>query len=160
MMKTRLLMAFMLLTMTTATWAETATQQLVVWLKGGEKVYFDLAEEPETTFEEGKLVIKTSRSTIYYHLENVLRYTYQGAMTGIDSPKVRPGEIIYRQGKDQVAFDGLADGKRIDIYSMDGKLLRTMQAKGGKQTVVFLAGYPTGTYLIKIDDATYKFLKR
>lgn len=159
-MKTRLLMAFMLLTMTTATWAETATQQLVVWLKGGEKVYFDLAEEPETTFEEGKLVIKTSRSTVYYHLENVLRYTYQGAMTGIDSPKVRPGEIIYRQGKDQMTFDGLPDGKRIEIYSMDGKLLHTQQTKGGKQTVVSMANYPTGTYLIKMGDATYKFLKR
>ncbi len=39
--------------------AQTATQRLVVWQKSGEKVYFDISELPETTFEDGQLVITT-----------------------------------------------------------------------------------------------------
>ena len=45
--------------------AQDATQRLVVWQKSGEKVYFDLAEEPETTFEGTQLVIKTSKERSY-----------------------------------------------------------------------------------------------
>ena len=140
--------------------AQTTTQRLVVWQKSGGKVYFDLAEEPETTFENGQLVIKTSKTTAYYLLENVLRYTYEGAMTAIEGPKLRPGEVIFRQGADQMAFDGLADGTRLAVYALDGKQLQTITAHGGQQTVVSLAGQPAGTYIVKIGDATFKFVKR
>ena len=140
--------------------AQDTTQRLVVWQKSGEKVYFELAEEPETTFEGTQLVIKTTKTTVFYQLENVLRYTYEGTMTAIEGKKLRPGEVIFRQGSNQMAFDGLADGTRIDVYALDGKLLKTMKSLGGQQTVISLAGQPAGTYIVKIGDATYKFLKR
>lgn len=161
MEKGKRLLAFLLLVvgMTAGAWAQ-STQRLVVWQKNGEKVYFDLAEEPETTFEGTKLVIKTSSTTVYYQIENVLRYTFEGAMTAIGNPKLRPGEIIFRQGTDKMAFDGLPDGARIDVYTLDGKKVKTQNAHGGKQTLVSLAGYPVGTYIVKVGDATYKFLKR
>lgn len=140
--------------------AQTTTQRLVVWQKSGEKVYFALSEEPETTFDDGKLVIKTTKTTVYYQLENVLRYTYEGTIDAIDGPKLRPGEVIFRQGADQMAFDGLADGTRLTVYALDGKQLQTKTAHGGQQTVVSLAGQPAGTYIVKIGDTTFKFVKR
>ena len=161
-MKRKLLTIILLLVVAIAMQAQNTdnTQRLVVWQKSGEKVYFDLAEEPETTFEGTQLVIKTTKTTVYYQLENVLRYTYEGKMTAIDAPKLRPGEIIFRQGSDQMAFDGLANDTRIDVYTLDGKLLKTLKAHGGQQTVVSLAGRPAGTYIVKVGDAPYKFLKR
>ena len=159
-MKRQLLTTFVLIFVSMMTFAQDATQRLVVWQKSGEKVYFDLNEEPETTFEGTQLVIKTNTTTVYYQLENVLRYTYEGTMTAIEGKKLRPGEVIFRQGSDQMAFDGLADGTRIDVYALDGKLLKTMKSLGGQQTVISLAGQPAGTYIVKIGDATYKFLKR
>ena len=143
-----------------ATQAEDTTQRLVVWQKSGEKVYIDLTEEPETTFENGQLVIKTTKTTVYCHLENVLRYTYEGVMTAINTPKHRPGEVVFQQGSDQMSFDGLADGTRVDVYSIDGKLLQTQTTRSNESTVVSLAGQPAGTYLVKVGNATYKFLKR
>ena len=161
-MKRKLLTIILLLVVAIAMQAQNTdnTQRLVVWQKSGEKVYFDLAEEPETTFEGTQLVIKTTKTTVYYQLENVLRYTYEGKMTAIEAPKLRPGEIIFRQGSDQMAFDGLANDTRIDVYTLDGKLLKTLKAHGGQQTVVSLAGRPAGTYIVKVGDATYKFLKQ
>jgi len=142
------------------TFAQDATQRLVVWQKSGEKVYFDLNEEPETTFEGTQLVIKTNTTTVYYQLENVLRYTYEGTMTAIDGPKLKPGEVRFMQGSDQMAFDGLPDGTTLEVYSLDGKKLFTKQALGGQRTVLSLASHPAGTYIVKVGDATYKFLKR
>ena len=157
-MKLTLLMLLLALSLTA--WAEDdSTQRLVVWQKSGEKVYFDLTEKPETTFEEGQLVIKTTKTTVYYLLQNVLRYTYEGTMTAIDGPKLKPGEVRFLQGTDQMAFDGLPDGLTLELYSLDGKKLST-QTHGGERTVLSLAGYPAGTYVVKIGDATYKFLKR
>lgn len=159
-MKRKLLTTLLMLFVAIATQAEDTTQRLVVWQKSGEKVYIDLTEEPETTFENGQLVIKTTKTTVYCHLENVLRYTYEGAMTAINTPKHRPGEVVFQQGSDQMSFDGLADGTRVDVYSLDGKLLQTQTTRSNESTVVSLAGQPAGTYLVKVGDATYKFLKR
>ena len=159
-MKRKLILFALLLTLTTGVWAQGVTQRLVVWQKSGEKVYFDLTEEPETTFEGTKLVIKTNTTTVYYQLENVLRYTYEGTMMATDGPKLKPGEVRFLQGSDQMAFDGLPDGTTLEVYSLDGKKLFTKQALGGQRTVLSLASHPAGTYVVKVGDATYKFLKR
>lgn len=159
-MKTRLTITILLLMLAMTIGAQNATQRLVVWQKSGEKVYFDLTEEPETTFEGTQLVIKTTKATAYYQLENVLRYTYEGTKTAIDGPRLRPGEIVFRQGADQMAFEGLSDGTRIDVYTLDGKLLKSQTARGSQQSVVSLASQPAGTYIVKVGNATYKFLKR
>ena len=163
MKKLRFLFASVLLwLMAAGAWAQTdAAQRLVVWMKGGEKVYFDLAKEPETTFENGMLVIKCDgEAAAYYHLANVLRYTYEGTMTAIGSPSLRPGEIVFRQGADQMQFEGLADGTQLDIYSLDGKKLASQTARSGQATTVSLVGHPAGTYIVKVGSATYKFMKR
>ncbi|MBO7067521.1 MAG: T9SS type A sorting domain-containing protein [Bacteroidaceae bacterium] len=158
MKKSYLFLLLFLLT-ATMTWADTQ-QKLIVWMKNGQKVEFNLAEEPETTFEDGKLVIKTTKTTVYYLLENVLRYTYDGDITDVVGPKLRPNEIRFMQSTDQMAFDGLADGTQLEIYSLDGMKLGTMQAKGGVRTTVSFSNRPAGTYIVKVGDATYKFLKR
>ena len=158
MKKSYLFLLLFLLT-ATMTWADTQ-QKLIVWMKNGQKVEFNLAEEPETTFEDGKLVIKTTKTTVYYLLENVLRYTYDGDITDVVGPKLRPNEIRFMQSADQMAFDGLADGTQLEIYSLDGMKLGTMQAKGGVRTTVSFSNRPAGTYIVKVGDATYKFLKR
>ncbi len=159
-MKRQLLTALLLIFVSMMTFAQDVTQRLVVWQKSGEKVCFDLNEEPETTFEDGKLVIKTTRTTVYYQLANVLRYTYEGTMDAIDGPKLKPGEVRFLQGTDQMAFDGLPDGTTLEVYSLDGKKLFTKQALGGQRTVLSLASHPAGTYIVKVGDTTYKFMKR
>lgn len=159
-MKKRKILLLLLFVIPVLGWAQNDTQRLVVWLKSGEKVYFDLTEEPRTTFEEGKLVITTNLTTVYYLLENVQRYTHEGAMTNIEASTLRPGELVYMQNNDEMAFEGLPDGAVLDLYSIDGRKLNTTRANTGKRTVVSLAGFPTGTYILKCGDVTYKFVKR
>ena len=162
MMKKKVLLTLLFIITSAALWAQSdATQQLVVWLKTGQPVRYDLAKEPVTTFEDGKLVIKCSNeAAAYYQLENVLRYTYEGAMTAIGAQKLRPGEIIFRQGEGQMSFDGLPEGTLLDVYALDGKKLFTETARNGQSAVISLASYPAGTYIVKVGDATYKLMKK
>ncbi len=160
-MKKQLFTAFVLLFFSAAgVWAQDAAQRLVVWQVNGEKTLFDLTDQPETTFEEGKLVIKTSSSTVYYQQANVLRYTYDGPMTAIESVTLQPGEIRYTQGSDELCFDGLADGTQLTVYALDGKQIFSQKAVGGQCSVVSLAALPAGSYIVKVNQATFKFSKR
>ena len=54
-------------------------QRLVLLKKDGTKSYYDLHEEPVTTFEDGQLVITTSKTTAYFNLSEIVRYTFEGA---------------------------------------------------------------------------------
>ncbi|MBR3091597.1 MAG: T9SS type A sorting domain-containing protein [Bacteroidaceae bacterium] len=156
----RTILLLLILIYAATTWAQSDTQWLVVWQKSGEKTYIELTDEPVTTFEDMQLVIRTSRTTAAFPLEDVLRYTFEGVMTAINAPKLKTGEIVFRQHAADMTFDGLADGTEVSLYSMDGKLLHTQSARSSLQTVVSLAGYPSGTYIVKVGHATYKFMKR
>lgn len=137
-----------------------SSQKLVVWMKSGEKVYFNLSEQPETTFGAGKLIITTSKSTVNYNLPNVIRYTYEGTMPAIASAKLKPGELRYSQGNDLMQFEGLPEGIRLELYSNDGELIKSEVSEADKPTTVSLSGMPSGTYILKGNDATIKFEKR
>ena len=160
-MKQRLLLLSLLLSFAvTAMWAQSdATQRLVVWLKDGQKIYHDLNDQPETTFSDGMLWLKTEKVSVSYPLTDVLRYTFEGAMTAIETPSARPGEIRFLQGNDAMAFDGLPEGTSLALYSLDGKQLATMKAQGRQRTVVSLANYPSGVYIVKMGDESFKFVK-
>lgn len=158
-MKTRTLVLMLLLIATLSSLAD--SQRLVVWQKSGQKVYFDLNEEPETTFEDGNLVIRSSRTTVSYPLTNVLRYTYEGGtITDVGDVKMRPGEVRFLQNAEQMAFDGLQDGTILEVYTLDGVKIKTVKAQAGQRTVVSLADQVAGTYIVKAGEATYKFMKR
>jgi hypothetical protein len=158
-MKTRTLLLMLLLTATLSSLAD--SQRLVVWQKSGQKIYFDLTEEPETTFEDGNLVIRSSRTTVSYPLTSVLRYTYEGGtITDVGDVKMRPGEVRFLQNAEQMAFDGLQDGTILEVYTLDGVKIKTVKAQGGQRTVVSLADQAAGTYVVKAGEATYKFMKR
>ena len=160
-MKTRTITLMLLLLSTLTSWADDETQRLVVWQKSGQKVFFNLTEEPQTTFENGKLVIRTSRTTVSYPLTNVLRYTYEGGtITDVGEAKVHPGEMRFLQNDDTMAFDGLPEGMRLDVYTLDGLKVKTVQAQDGQRTTISLADQPAGTYIVKAGGATFKFLKR
>lgn len=140
--------------------ADDAAQQLVVWLKNGQKIRHDLADKPETRFNAGYLMLSTSKVSVSYPLTDVLRYTFEGVMTAIDAPSVRPGEIRFRQNNNAMLFDGIPEGTTLDIYSLDGKKISSVKAQSGQQTLISFANRPAGTYIIKMGDASFKFLKQ
>ena len=90
----KILLSFML---ALAALAAQAQARLVVWEKGGGKVVYQLAEQPTTTFEQGKLVLRTNTATVSYHLENVLRYTYEGVDNSlVDGISLQPEEALVK----------------------------------------------------------------
>ena len=149
-------LAFLLAVMTA--WSQDA-KRLVVWQKSGEKVYYDLADLPETSFENGKLVIKTNRATVSYQLENILRYTYQGFVpTGIEQLAGDRTVTVNREA-DEVTFGNLPEGTVVGIYAANGMMLEQLKTDGSKTLTISIRHRPSGVYIVKAGKETIKLTR-
>lgn len=135
------------------------SQRLIVWMKSGEKVYYDLEEEPKTTFEGAEIVITTNTLQVYYPLSEILRYTYELNSSGIDNINKAKHIVISQKGGNMVIKNLRAD-TLIRIYATDGKLLKSMTADGSQNITIPLVSYPDGVYIVKVDNVVYKLMKR
>ena len=159
----KLLPIFAALLIAGTVWAqdEQPVQKLNVHMIDGSVVTFLLDQEPVTKFEPGKLILQTSGDApIMYLIENVRKYTYEGLPEGIDAPVVAPGTILIRQNNEMMVIDGLPDKANVAVYNVDGKLLFTQQATGGRSTSILMTAYPAGNYIINAGGASFKFVKQ
>jgi len=133
-------------------------QTLVVWQKDGSKVYYDLEDQPRTTFTKEDLIITTKNETVNFPLSKMMRYTYEGGSVGIEN--VQAKEIIITHRADNIIATGLPSGKTLCVYSVDGKLLVSKRSDGSARLTLSLSQLPLGVYVVKAEEVTYKFIKR
>ena len=139
--------------------AQTAVPRLIVWQKSGEKVVFELADLPETTFESGQLVIRSNKTTVSYPLASILRYTYEEVGTGIDLLPNEHSVLIDREGN-TVTFRNLKPGSTVSIYGANGLLVDQSTIKDDQPLTVSIANRPSGVYIVKAGTETIKLLKK
>ncbi len=132
-------------------------QNLVIWMRSGERVVYALEEEPVTKFIGTDLVLSTRNLTVNYPLSALQRYTYElnaTSVAGVDADR----RVVVSKDGDVLSFSNLASGTDVSVYSSAGSLLTSIKAGG--RTVVSLGDYPAGVYVIKVKDVTYKLMKR
>jgi hypothetical protein len=155
----RLLKTFLLLALLSVA-AESYAQspRLVVWQKGGDKVYFELADLPETTFEGNLLVIRTSKTTVDYQLDNILRYTYENVPDNIE---LLPNERLVKVNSngDVVTVQGMREGATARLYGADGMLLEERTSTGNRPVSFSIRNRPSGVYVVKAGSETVKMMK-
>ena len=140
--------------------ADDETQRLVVWLKNGEKVHFDLAQLPETSFGGGVLTIKTNTTVVAYQLANVLRYTYENIKV-VDEVAMLPNEhsVQVNAEGDAVTFRNLKDGTLVSLYDLSGQLLEQHTAEGLRPITVSIRNRHRGVYVVKCDSESIKLMR-
>ena len=161
-MKQRLLLLSQLLSFAvTAMWAQSdATQRLVVWLKDGQKIYHDLNDQPETTFSDGMLWLKTEKVSVSYPLTDVLRYTFEGVgNTGIEKLSQESAVAVSKDGN-TVTFHYLKANATVSLYAANGTLLEQQKATDSSPLTISVKNRPNGVYIVKSGSQTIKLLKR
>lgn len=156
-MKRKLLAVLLLSSLTTM--ADEPKSQLVVWAKDGTKTYFDLAENPKTTFKDNDLVITSESMTISYPLDQVLRYTYELLTDGIENIS-REKTVLISQHGDTLTLENLKPGTTVSLYTVDGRLILTQKADASRSVTISLSSRSEGVYIVKANDLTCKMLKR
>ena len=156
----KILFVMMALVLPMVASADDESQRLVVWLKNGEKVHFDLAQLPETSFGGGVLTIKTNTTVVAYQLANVLRYTYENIKV-VDEVAMLPNEhsVQVNAEGDAVTFRNLKDGTLVSLYDLKGQLLEQRRAEGLHPVVISVRNRPRGVYIVKSNDETIKLMR-
>ena len=158
MMKRLQLLLLMLLALPLGMLAD-SQNTLVVKLKNGAETTFFLKDKPNVTFEGTDLKVVSNKETVTFALSDVLRLTYvKKDASGIDETVVDPTEVSYDGSV--LVISQLKQGASVDIYSLDGKLVRQLKAYRSGTYRLSLSELPTGLYLVKADNITYKIMKQ
>ena len=137
----KLIFSLLTLFAATASWADTA---LIVHQKSGGTVEFAFREKPVVTYDGEYLVITVMDASVSYPLSNMQKFTFgevSDDYTRITAPVNVAPQPTY-------------------IYSLDGKLVRTLQPSEDGSTSASLEGLTSGTYVIKNGKTSYKVLKK
>lgn len=160
-MKTFTLLLTLLLAQPAAMLAD-QLNTLVVITKDNVQHQFVIAEaKPEVTFEGTNLKVtcaKTSASATFA-LADVLRFTYaKSDGSGIDELADDPAAVSFDKGT--LVISQLKAGATVDVYNTDGRLVQQLKARRSGTYRLGLSQLPTGVYVVKAGDTTYKIMKR
>ena len=132
---------------------------LVVTMKNGAETAFFLKDKPNVTFEGTNLKVVSEKTTTTFALADVLRFTYvKRDPSGINEQIVDPTEISYEDGV--LVISQIKAGASVGVYALDGKLVRQLKAYRSGTYRLSLSELPTGLYLVKADNVTYKIMKQ
>lgn len=134
--------------------------RLIVWMKSGEKVSFNLHEAPITTFQGSQLVIRTNKTTVTYLRKDVLRYTYEQLSTSGVELLADAREVQVNVEGDEVTFRGLKEGTVAQVYEVNGVLVAQQKAVAGHPLTISIKDCPSGVYIVKAATETIKILKK
>ena len=155
--KLRLTLFALLLSILFPTVAKADDLVLQVWQADGKVMNISLNEQPVTTYSDGQLIIRTTKTTVTFPLEQVVKYTYADA-SGISSPE-SVGSKMSADGE-TITFTGLKANTPVYLYTVAGQLVNTVIATGQSKTVVSVSKFPVGVYVVKANDMTFKITKR
>ena len=133
-------------------------QVLQIWQSDGNVMTIKLSEEPKTSYADGNLVIKTTKTSITFPLEKVVKFTYSKESTGISSP-VEMQSDISSDGQ-TITFTNLKPHTSIYLYNTLGQLLRTIDCDEQSNAIVSVSHFPVGVYIVKVNSVTFKMIKR
>ena len=104
-------------------------------------------------------MIETDNVVLNYELENMknLRYGKKFISDGIEDVIVENGQPF--QYKDETLFfKDLPENSQVGIFTLDGKTVVNHQCSG--EASLSLNSLPSGMYIVKINNESYKILKK
>ena len=133
----------------------------ILCLKDGEKVDFLLEHNPRVVNGDGFITVVDRDITIEYQLDNVDKYMLgvDDAYTGID--KINDdasGKIQSKTGL--ISLSGFKASEPVVVTNINGVVMFESATDTEGTLSISTSAYPSGIYIVKIKNQTFKFIKR
>lgn len=135
--------------------AETAMTHLCIHFVDGKCSSYTLSSDPEIAFAENELTIRTNGIDVTYPLDDVSRITY-GDENGAGVYDLEHGESPYRIDNGYILFSNLAEGTIVDIYDINGAVVRCHQAEVAGEYRLPVRDLSPGIYIVRVNNTTFK----
>lgn len=142
--------------------AQNAPNSIMVWAKDGVKVAYSLSENVKFSFKEGNLVINTDHVEISYPLSQMERisYEYVEIDTSVKNLSLQNSSVPFNFNSNCLLFPTSPNNRTIAVYDNSGMLLLKEQVAKNDCARISLVSFSQGIYLVKVDNVTYKILKK
>lgn len=131
---------------------------VVVETKSGEKVTFYYEAQPEITFADANVEIKSSEQSVVYAMNDVAQIKFDDTIAGIDD--VSKNETRFTFSGTQLIIEGLAPQSKIAVFATDGKMWKEGTADANGKVTMAMGELTRGVYVIKTNKVSYKIVKK
>lgn len=156
-MKTILL--FTLLGLSSLVKAQEIQSHLVVVAKDSTKVAYSLCGNPKVAFQSEKIVISAKDVLVEYQFSDIDRFFYEDRIVSSTENTTQDSYRFICNGE-YLMFYPSSKNCQVSIWDMRGRVLIENLIDAAEVYTVPLSSFERGIYLIKINDLTYKFIKR
>ena len=155
----RFIFTSLLAAMSSTLHAADEVETLIILMKNGSENAFFLKDKPKVTFEGTSLKVSAATGDVSFALADVMRFTYAKKSTSGISEQVENPTGVSFEG-DVLVISQLEANTTASIYALDGKLIRQLKPQRAGTYRISLSELPSGLYLVKADNVTYKITKR
>ncbi|MBP3774567.1 MAG: T9SS type A sorting domain-containing protein [Bacteroidaceae bacterium] len=146
----------------TGLWAQ--AESLVVVLKSGTSITLNLEDTPQVTFEGDNMKAEAGAVSYTYAFSEIAEMYYvvkELDLTDVRSVRMPASNLELRQvGNDGFSLNGLKASGKVQVCSLDGRVVLTVEATQDGQAEVSLSHLPKGVYLLRTDGQAFKVMKK
>lgn len=134
---------------------------LVLKMTDAQTVKFALSEQPEVTFADGKLFVKSATVDADYPQSDVVEFYFSDeVLVGIASEANKSQVMTFTYNDNENIVVTGTKAKAATLYAIDGTLVKRQAVKDGAVSIS-LATVATGTYILNLENEhTFKIIKK
>lgn len=133
---------------------------LVVWQKDGSKVGFKLEELPKVVVDGDLVHVDSKEESATFDIQDIAKMTYvfdyANGIKIINMSTEKP----FRNTQDAIIFQPASNDLNVKIIAVSGMLVDNFVVKSGTMTSYSFSGLNAGTYIIIVNEVSYKIVVR
>ena len=151
-----------ILYLASSAYAVSQVETVVLYTQDGKKAIYSLDERPKVEYSDDCVVLSTSSALVEYSLDNLHKLVFEGGHidTKIDGLVFEEKKENILLEEDLLILSGLDVKDIVIIYTLTGLKQQSYPVVGNGTVYVPLSSLPCGTYIIKANSMTFKFLKK
>ena len=137
--------------------ARAADVQFLTLMVNGEPVIISLAEKPVITFTDNTLHIVTEATEVDIPVADITG----GTFVEDDPSTIKDPDLVKAMmSAGRVCFSGLEPFSTVNVYNVNGQLLKKQTAGNDGTVVIDLSNQPKGCYVVRSATQTIKFTNK
>ena len=134
-------------------------ETLVLWHANGKTTEISLSKKPQIQFAPDKVLVKGAGINFEYPLSDIVKFTYkkEDIINDIDNPT---NQADFTRDNERIVFTGIKSTDEVALYKLNGSRVDIQLKAVDDSLVLPLNSIPQGIYLLRINNQTFKIIKK
>lgn len=134
---------------------------MTVYSTDGASQDIELNNRPTLVFEKNSLTISTSGDSFLF--SNIAKFTFSEKTASVPT-NIEENSVVQkptlRISDSDVTFVNVGADAKVDVYSVSGQRVLSVVGTSSKDVTVDWASFPRGIYIFRVNNYSFKLLKK